>query len=131
MVPAYSCSVLYSIIFQIHSYILYFLQVCIYFYYCIINFLITNSIYMYHLIQNSPACYLNYSSVGHVNTGDVDMHLDENDGLNSLIVKRPKFRELRSPKWRRNFISFINCVKDYIRWHAKYNKKELETCQNG
>jgi hypothetical protein len=83
-----------------------------------------------NLTLNPPTCScspspFNYSSAGHIITGDVD--IVENEDLKSLIRKGPKFTEPRSFNWRQNFVSIMNAVEDYAKRWATRENEELDT----
>jgi hypothetical protein len=60
-----------------------------------------------------------------------NVNIVRNEELKSLILKGPKFRDLRSFKWQQNFISIMDSFEDYARLWAKSEKKNMIPFQNG
>ena len=55
----------------------------------------------------------NYSTVGHVITGD--LNIVSNNQLRQLLYKGPKYREPRSFNWNHNFSLLMDSIEDYAR----------------
>ena len=79
---------------------------------------------------NPPPCscstsLFNYSPVGHVITGD--LNIISNSNLRCLISKGPKYREAQPFTWGQNFKILMDSVEEYARTWAKREKVEVDT----